>query len=235
MVKRKNIFSLVMAFMLLFLGTVGSVVGAEAVEADFKTNVHIHKLEYDVPASWAPMPHTSGSQLGPEDKPIYNEGGELDIADYGARPYDKSVSGDVGFTLFKVEEAGIAEFADDGTVSDANMTAQGAEVFVDDAGKATFPELSRGLYVVRETTSPSKALAEKDIYLSLPVTNESGDGYLSDVNIYPKNWLHSLDVSIHKRGIGYDISAVETELDLGGSSFQLYEGQPGEGLLLVMR
>lgn len=54
-------------------------------------------------------------------------------------------------------------------------------------GVLNWPDMPRGLYVVTEADAPSDVLAADDFFLSVPLTNPDGDGWLDTIYVYPKN------------------------------------------------
>lgn len=116
----------------------------------------------------------------------------------------------VGFTVYRVLDKD-GETPLDLTTQDGWAAAQGVtlgEVYADGApvatrvgtgqvgategdGTAVFKDLAAGLYLVVEEDNPvaeGKALAPAAPFLvTVPMTNPGGNGWLSDVHVYPKN------------------------------------------------
>ena len=67
--------------------------------------------------------------------------------------------------------------------------------------RLTFSGLELGFYVVIETTTPAKVTTPVDPFLvSIPMTVKSGDNWLYDVNVYPKNKTTYGGVTLEKKG-----------------------------------
>lgn len=66
-------------------------------------------------------------------------------------------------------------------------------------GVATFDELAVGVYLVAETNSdPHTTRVTPNFFVSIPMTNPDGDGWIYDVHVYPKNALVRGDVTLNK-------------------------------------
>lgn len=66
-------------------------------------------------------------------------------------------------------------------------------------GVATFAGLDVGVYLVAETNSdPHTTRVTPNFFVSIPMTNPEGDGWLYDVHVYPKNALVRGDVTLNK-------------------------------------
>lgn len=92
---------------------------------------------------------------------------------------------------------------------------------------ATFTNVpGEGAYVVLETESPS-TVNEKatPMVLFVPMTNPTGDGYLSTIELYAKNQIQEKTTDFTK--INVDADGNETEG--AGIEFKIYEGTPGSG------
>ena len=85
-------------------------------------------------------------------------------------------------------------------------------------GVATFNELPLGLYLVQETEAPAQITGKvEDFLVSVPMTNATGDDWLYNVHVYPKNSSTYGEVTLQKKGkIG---SADATNLK--GAQFKL--------------
>lgn len=70
-------------------------------------------------------------------------------------------------------------------------------------GETTFSNLDLGFYVVIETKTPDKVTTPaKPFLVSIPMTVKSGDNWLYDVNVYPKNKTTYAGVTLEKKGKG---------------------------------
>ena len=127
---------------------------------------------------------------------------------------------DVGFTIYKVEDAAkLADYYSSTpnslplvsnycTVSGKNVNLatgvaekkQGEEVKTDVNGVAKFTNLPLGIYLVVETTSPAIVTGPCEPFLiSVPMTTD-GDDWLYNVHVYPKNSTAVGKVSLVKTG-----------------------------------
>lgn len=85
-----------------------------------------------------------------------------------------------------------------------------------DDGVAKFENLAVGVYLVAETNSdPHTTRVTPNFFVSIPMTNPDGDGWLYDVHVYPKNALVRGDVTLNKID--------EAGKPLEGATFGLYE------------
>ncbi len=82
-------------------------------------------------------------------------------------------------------------------------------------GIATFDDLAVGVYLVAETNKdPHTTRVTPNFFVSIPMTNPDGDGWLYDVHVYPKNALVRGDVTLEK--------VDEEGAPLAGATFGLY-------------
>ena len=89
------------------------------------------------------------------------------------------------------EEATTIVTTDLGEATDVQTT--GAD------GVATFAGLDVGVYLVAETNKdPHTTRVTPNFFVSIPMTNPEGDGWLYDVHVYPKNALVRGDVTLNK-------------------------------------
>lgn len=66
-------------------------------------------------------------------------------------------------------------------------------------GVATFAGLDVGVYLVAETNKdPHTTRVTPNFFVSIPMTNPEGDGWLYNVHVYPKNALVRGDVTLNK-------------------------------------
>lgn len=71
-----------------------------------------------------------------------------------------------------------------------------------ESGVAKFANLPIGLYVVVETNAPDRVTEKtKPFFVSIPMTDVNGNGWLYDVNVYPKNQTTYGKATILKQGI----------------------------------
>lgn len=83
----------------------------------------------------------------------------------------------------------------------ANLKVEGT---TGDDGTIVFDDAKlkgQGLYLVKETAYPDKVTGPAGSFLvSLPMTKASGNGWLYDVHVYPKNSTKTVGVTIKKEG-----------------------------------
>ena len=71
---------------------------------------------------------------------------------------------------------------------DSGGIASYASVTTDADGKAVFSDLPEGCWFVEETAAPDYVKEKSaNFIVSVPMTNESGDGLIYDISVYPKN------------------------------------------------
>lgn len=233
MKQNRKILSVAMVLS-IFLGTLSVLLGttlsasAAPKNAPETSNVIVHKLQYkdDAPVT------------------IVNDGTELELPD-GVENYDPAKYGEVSFSLVDITDYSKNKSEDDiqtelneleqtgyqGWIS-ANGTLVAQET-VNANGIATFNDVpaknadgSHHVYAVLETKSPAglvKKIAQP-IIISLPMTNKDGDGFLTDVNLYPKNQVQELTLTLTKYA-----DEIKAGQELSGVEFDLYSGKPGTG------
>lgn len=118
-------------------------------------------------------------------------------ADYpeGAYPIEG-----VEFQAQKVQDTGVDEEYDIGTNAGQQYVAglESTDVPLDESaaptvgstgsdGQLTWDSVPRGLYVVTETSTPTGVIPAEDFFLSVPLTNPTGSGWLDPIYVYPKN------------------------------------------------
>lgn len=102
----------------------------------------------------------------------------------------------ISYSIQKVEPTGDANQV---SVEDKNtyhLDGEAVIITTDQTGQATIT-LQDGLYIVSEQANPSAGLkvAAKPLLYRLPVLNETQDGYLSQVYIYPKSSIDTLETT----------------------------------------
>lgn len=216
----------------LFLGTLGVIFGntlsvsAVSKEAPETTNIIVHKLQYqdDAPVT------------------IVNDGTELELPT-GVEKYDPAKYGEVSFSLVDITDYSKTKSVDE-IQEELNQLEQTnyqswiasngklvAQQTVNADGVATFDDVpskntDSHIYAVLETKSPAglvKKIAQP-IIVSLPMTNKDGDGFLTEVNLYPKNQVQELTLTLTKYA-----DELKEGQELSGVEFDLYSGKPGTG------
>lgn len=107
-------------------------------------------------------------------------------------------------------KAGVAEKPE--ITKDTGFTAQ--KIATDSNGQATFSNLPAGVYLVTETewenarpaeagyeSNGTETLVPADPFIVfLPMTNPAGDGWISNVNVYPKNSFARVEKAVEDEG-----------------------------------
>lgn len=135
-------------------------------------------------------------QYGMEDISGAGSAGTGETTDAGSVPAGSKPLQGVEYTIYKVEELSayygtsspslptVAEAQD--KVNLEEITGTSATTGAD--GKATFTNLSLGLYLVKVTESNENVTQEVAPFLvSIPMTKVDGSGWLYDVTVYPKS------------------------------------------------
>ena len=205
-----------------------SKVHADNTTPSSTVDITVHKLQY---TGTAPS--------------IENNGSELSLPST-VSAYDPSKYGDVGFTVYDITSGVSSKYSTDGLTNgdiskivknastyetDANKVANQKDVGTD--GTVTFSDLpnysssqNHHVYLIAETKSSKliKTTAQPMVVVT-PMTNSTGNGYLSPVNVYPKNEIQTLSFTLTKQAEKNGQSAAA----LAGAKFLLYKGTPGSG------
>lgn len=225
---------------LVFLGALlglslqnnSSKVHADNTTPSSTVDIKVHKLQYTI--------GTDGKTPN-----IKNDGSELSLPST-VSAYDPSKYGDVGFTVYDITSAVSSKYSTDGlTNDDISEIVKNASTYETDANKVkdqkdvgkdgtvTFSDLpnysskqNHHVYLIAETKSSKliKTTAQPMVVVT-PMTNSNGDGYLSTVNVYPKNEIQTLSFTLTKQAEKNGQSAAA----LAGAKFLLYKGTPGSG------
>lgn len=206
-----------------------------AYAADFplqetSTKLVIHKLSYDLKEG--------------EEKPVIDNkrGKELDKLPEGVSKFDKSLYGDVTFTLYKLtnnegKDVLVEDFKGAVVSDDKTTVTIGEDTFklvkiedrdIDADGKAEFSKQGNGSYLISETSANKNLVGEKeqDQLFSLPLANDTGTGFLDTLHLYPKNDVQNITFEFTKyldqKGVGHELEGIE---------FEIYKGEPGKGEL----
>ena len=111
----------------------------------------------------------------------------------------------------------------DSKIADGSLTGTSATTVME-SGKATakFTELDLGIYLVEETKAPSQVVNKTANFLvSVPMTNEDGDGWVYDITANPKNDTIYGGITLIKKGKTIKVNGYETEENLKNVSFEL--------------
>lgn len=120
----------------------------------------------------------------------------------------------VKFSIWNV--TGTHTGSEDATEIDIDTLGEATAVkTTDDDGVAKFEDLEVGVYLVAETNKdPHTTRVTPNFFVSIPMTNPEGNGWLYDVHVYPKNALVRGDVTLKK--------VDEKGVPLAGANFGLY-------------
>lgn len=207
-----------------------SKVHADDTTPSRTVNIKVHKLQY-----------TIGTDR--KTPKIKNDGSELALPST-VSAYDPSKYGDVGFTVYDITNAVSSKYKSltDDDISEIVKNASTYETVanrvakqqdVDKEGTVTFSDLpnysseqNHHVYLIAETKSSKliKTTAQPMVVVT-PMTNSDGNGYLSTVNVYPKNEIQTLNFTLTKKAEKNGQSAAA----LAGAKFLLYKGTPGSG------
>lgn len=224
----------VLAFLGAFLGfnlqSNSSKVNAEDTTPSSTVSIKVHKLQYTGPA---------------QTSTLQNDGSELTLPST-VSAYDPSKYGDVGFTVYNITSAVSSKYSTDGlTNNDISTIVANASDYETDANKVvgesnvgsdgtvTFSDLANysstenhHVYLIVETkNSKLVKTAAQPMVVVTPMTNSDGNGYLSTINVYPKNEVQTLSFTLTKQAEKNGASAENLE----GAKFLLYKGTPGSG------
>lgn len=168
---------------------------------------------------------------------IENTGEELDLAQFKVKPYNPDEYGMIRFTLYKIDREKLAA----AKVEPSEIVKGDAyknyldELFkpinkvVNAAGIANFTSVAQGDYVIAETVKPAAVVEPaQPMFIRLPVTNKTNDGFLSTVHLYPKNKIDEdkVTITVTKKGLGTEGEASEPVPE---ARFRLFYGKPGQG------
>lgn len=186
-------------------GATGTTTKMPTIDESRTGSITIHKYEYN---------GTGGVK------------GTGDESDSSKLPTDADVKplANVTFKITKIAELG-AYYGEDAkalpTVELAKtMSAIGTSLVATTQtnGEAKFDNLALGLYLVEETDAPAQITGKVgDFLVSVPMTNATGDDWLYNVHVYPKNSSTYGEVTLQKKG---QIGSTSPE-NLEGVQFKL--------------
>ena len=171
------------------------------IDESEKGSITIHKYEYN---------GTGG---------VTGTGETTDESKVPAEAKQKPLQG-AGFTIYKVADVNdlktyysknptdlplVSDYVANDKIIDSKIkdgfTPQ--QQITNENGETTFSNLDLGFYVVIETKTPDKVTTPaKPFLVSIPMTVKSGDNWLYDVNVYPKNKITYAGVTLEKKGKG---------------------------------
>ncbi|MBP2098481.1 SpaA isopeptide-forming pilin-related protein [Enterococcus rivorum] len=180
--------------------------------------------------------------------PSITNTGEALTLPAGVKPFDSAKYGDVQFTVVD-----ITDYAKTRAIGDIQTTVNGLAQTqynnfittnkkvgttatvksVDANGEISFASLAAKeadgtghTYAIFETKSAKGLVGQlaKPLVISLPMTNVAGDGFLSTINVYPKNEVKELSFELLKYS-----EEIGVGKQLAGAEFDVYKGTPGKG------
>lgn len=169
------------------------------IDENEKGSITIHKYEYNGTVTTHGTGETTDVSMVPEEakqKPLQGAGFTIykvaDVNDlityYSEKPTALPVVGD---------------YIANGKIIDGKIKPgfKPQQQTTNENGETTFSNLELGFYVVIETTTPDKVTTPADPFLvSIPMTVKSGDNWLYDVHVYPKNKTTYGVVTLEKKG-----------------------------------
>lgn len=176
-----------------FLASLGAVATATALMLGGVTSAQAQNTldvptEGDVTITKLAQPKTIGDpatglvpegDLPADATPIADVGFEAQLVD------GTQVNGtnDIGTNTGQQYVAGLDSTQD---VED-DLVATDFDGVTDENGVLSWNDMPRGLYVVSETSTPAGVVPAQDFFVAVPLTNPEGPGWLSTINVYPKN------------------------------------------------
>lgn len=148
-----------------------------------------------------------------------NDGNEITTLPTGAEPLDG-----ITFNLYKVTLPGVNAAGDeaaspvdgaytlDSMTAPSTLTDEDGNVFsvvaastpsvtTAGGGIATASDLPQGLYLVVEQANEAVTSSAAPFVVPVPMTNSAGDGWITDVHVYPKNEDLSVDKTPNKTSV----------------------------------
>lgn len=194
--KKIGCLFLAMLMMATMLATGVVAVDNQNYNPDEKGSITIHKFEQ--------------KDEGQTDWPAGEHGSGMPITD--TTGFGEPLAG-VEFTIWNV--TGKYTGNEDATKVDTSSLGEGTTQTTNAQGEAVFSNLQLGVYLVEETKGdPHTTHFTDPFFVSIPMTNPQGDGWIYNVHVYPKNALVRGDVTLKK--------VDENGKDLAGATFGLY-------------
>lgn len=209
-----------------------------------KVNITVHKLMYD-----------QGTNLDIAIDGIKNDGYTHDQYPSGVSNFDKGQYGEVAFTLANITnlvlpqaDSELTNTKIDEIVQDVETKGSDSEYVknasrlvtqaVDANGETTFADQpayvneKSNAYVLYESQAAAGLVTQKakPMVVVTPMTDRTGQGFLQNIHLYPKNVVQKLSFDLVK--YGEDGTAQSTQTPLKGAQFELYKGEVGKGTKL---
>ena len=143
----------------------------------------------------------------------------------------------IRFTLYKIDRAKLAAakvepseiVKNDAYKKYLDESFKPVNKVVNTAGIANFTSVAQGDYVIAETVKPAAVVEPaQPMFVRLPVTNKTNNGFLSTVHLYPKNRVDEdkVTITVTKKGLATE---GETSEPVADAQFKLFYGKPGQG------
>lgn len=209
-----------------------------------KVNITVHKLMYD-----------QGTNLDIAIDGIKNDGYTHGQYPSGVSNFDKGQYGEVAFTLANITnlvlpqaDSELTNTKIDEIVQDVETKGSDSEYIknasrlvtqaVDANGETTFADQpayvneKSNAYVLYESQAAAGLVTQKakPMVVVTPMTDRTGQGFLQNIHLYPKNVVQKLSFDLVK--YGEDGTAQSTQTPLKGANFELYKGEAGKGTKL---
>lgn len=213
--KIKRLLKKAVAFvsaMTMTVGMMATMVSADinAIEPD-KGNLYIHRYLIDDVAN-AGLP---------------NDGTEATV------PSQAEAVSDIVFKVYKVTFTTTApasgavtvdSMVNTTTVTDVNgnefSVTLANTVTTDSTGTAVSSDLAKGIYLVVEQANDKVASSTAPYLVSVPMTNSTGDGWITDVHTYPKNSDISLTKAVNQTSVDVGDTVTWTINAITGSTLE---------------
>ncbi len=139
---------------------------------------------------------------------------------------DEDVAGILGLEEGPYSSKAINQALSGALAADNTATKNSLEKYVKESGGTAMPytdsdgescadELEVGLYLIVETEVPESVyMATNPFFVSIPMTNAAGTGWMYDVEVYPKNQSDEplIDQLVSEKGVGYFASSTSAEM-----------------------
>lgn len=197
------------------LASLGAVVTAAALALGGATGANAQQVntpptESDVVITKLAQPESLGD---PADgtalatPPAQGEGIEgVTFEAYLVEGTEDGGGNDIGTNDGQQYAAGLDSVADVADDLAADPTATGT---TDSGGVLSWDGLQRGLYVIQENGTPEGVIAADDFFLSVPLSDPAGNGWLDTIYVYPKNAQVAATKTVENAGayaVGNDVT-----------------------------
>jgi fimbrial isopeptide formation D2 family protein/LPXTG-motif cell wall-anchored protein len=174
---------------LLLLGTAVPALAADV--APDKGNLIIHKYL---------MTNTADAGANGTGEPVSVPTGAVPLAGITFKLYKVAIASDGIYPapgkLLLNTYANTTSFTDSNGKAFTVSAAAPSSVLTDTAGEARANDLPQGIYLVVEVADPRVASPAAPFVVSVPMINPTGDTWLTDVHVYPKNESMSIEKKV---------------------------------------